>query len=153
MRLSTSELLTYFVDSIDMERSYQLHELESLLINAYNYDTILMKNKPSTYNRYVKIKMNELRKMHPEMSIRDIMKIAVDMWNKGKALGNNDVYNEIVDEDSDDKDDDEEYDDEEDDDEEDDDDDDEDEDDDEDDDNEDDDDDEDKDDINKTSQS
>jgi hypothetical protein len=106
MRLSTSDIITYFIDSIDMDSTYELHELEVLLMNAYNYDTSLMKNTPSVYNRYVKMKMNELKEKDPNMSIKNIMQIAVDMWQTHKASGNDDIYNDIVVEDEDGNDDD-----------------------------------------------
>jgi len=78
-----------FLNNIDYEKKYNLNELKSLITDAFK--TVkdkkkenVTKKEPSKYNIFIKKNMKQLKEDNPDMSNKEILKIAAEEWQKEK---------------------------------------------------------------------
>jgi hypothetical protein len=79
---NTAEIIANFTSNVDINKSYTLKELLSILTKAYPRDK--KKREPSSYNIYMKEKMSEIKKNNPEMVNKDVMNMAAKEWGINK---------------------------------------------------------------------
>ena len=78
-----------FLNNIDYEKKYNLNELKSLISDAFKLvkerkKENLTKKEPSKYNIFIKKNMKQLKEDNPDMSNKEILKIAAEEWQKDK---------------------------------------------------------------------
>jgi hypothetical protein len=103
MASKTAQIMNEFVSNIDDSKSYSVDEINKVLASAYNKiaknsknskkptttentdtNTEETKKKPSEYNKFMKIKMSEIKVERPELDAKERMKLAAAEWSKQK---------------------------------------------------------------------
>ena len=90
MTIKTPEIMTIFNEKVKKDKEYTLEELHKIMTNIYQmfYKSSKpekTKKKPSSYNMFVKIKIEELKKENPDKKAVELRAMAASQW---KVLSN-----------------------------------------------------------------
>ena len=88
MTIKTAEIMTTFNEKVDNDKEYNLDELHKIMTGVYQMfykaskskETEKTKKKPSSYNMFVKVKIEELKKENPDKKAVELMALAASQW-------------------------------------------------------------------------
>lgn len=85
--IKTPEIMNAFIEKVNNDKEYTLDDLHKIMAEVYGKfyksksDKVeKTKKKPSSYNMYVKAKIEELKKESPEKKAVELMAMAASQW-------------------------------------------------------------------------
>tara|TARA_B100001142_G_scaffold317538_1_gene358593 strand:+ start:724 stop:1077 length:354 start_codon:yes stop_codon:yes gene_type:complete len=85
---NTQNIITNFVDTIDINTKYTNKELVTILNKIYSEVYKQKKNTtrvPTKYNLFVKDNMSKLKEANPDLSRQDLMRKIGELWKRNNT--------------------------------------------------------------------